>query len=123
MIVRYLPLILILFATILTLAPTEAAARDLTQGAPTAADLAPKTALPADRQARLKTGGAPIDSPSAQKSIPPAADSREVRPAQAFPPERIDRTLQVPTRAGVDTPDVSPKDDPRSVEERKDPGD
>ena len=122
MIVRYLPLILILSAIVLALAPIESAAREQVQAAPSAADSTPRAADPADRQARPKKAGAPVNADDARKALPPGADSRQVRPAEAFPPERI-QTPQAPSRGGVDTLRISPKDDPRSVEERKDPGD
>ena len=119
MIVRYLPLILVVSAIVLALAPIEAAARE--QAAPAAAP-SPSTAAPADTQARPKKAGAPVNSDSARKIVPPGADEREVRPAEAFPPERI-QIPQAPSRGGIDTPATPSKDDPRSVEERKDPGD
>ena len=121
MIVRYLPMILILSAIVLTLAPIEAAARDLTQATPSA-DPVSTTANPVDRQARPKKAGALVNSGSSRKRTPPGADSREVRPAEAFPPERI-QTPQASSRGGVEAPAIAPKDDPRSIEERKDPGD
>lgn len=117
MLVRYLPLIFVLAALLLALAPIEAAAQ-------------PPGAPPAD-EPRPKTAGAPINAGAQSKAIPPGADARQVRPAQAFPPERFapsrDPAPQAPSRGGVQTPDRPaarpvPKDDPRSVEERPDPG-
>jgi hypothetical protein len=107
--------------------PEDVAARYVTEAVPYTTDPPPKTAgppkpNPGDRQARPKTGGAPVNSSSENKALPPGTDAREVRPAEAFPPERIDRTPQAPSRAGVDTQTIAPKDDPRSVEETKDPG-
>lgn len=114
--------------------PEDVAARYVPQAEPYTTDPPPKTAAPktaaepnpADKQARPKAEGAPVNSSSANKALPPGTDARQVRPAEAFPPERIDKTPQAPDRAGIDTPSVpfkeTPKDDPRSVEENKDPG-
>jgi hypothetical protein len=120
MLVRYLPLIFILTALVLALAPLEAAG----QTAPSPSGASSKAEKP-----RPKTAGAPVNANAGRTPIPPGADIRAVRPAQAFPPERIapSRTPQAPTRGGVQKPDpatASParRDDPRSVEERADPG-
>jgi hypothetical protein len=105
------------------LRPEDVAARYVTEVTPYSTDPPPKTAAPesvaprtktpeanpADKQARPKTGGAPVDSSSQNKALPPGTDARQVRPAQAFPPERIE-------------PGRIERDDPRSVEESKDPG-
>jgi hypothetical protein len=100
------------------LRPEDVAARYVTEVTPYTTDPPPKTAAPkaktpeanpADKQARPKTGGAPVDSSSQNKALPPGTDARQVRPAQAFPPERIE-------------PGRIERDDPRSVEESKDPG-
>ncbi|MGZ3275449.1 MAG: hypothetical protein ACXU82_21515 [Caulobacteraceae bacterium] len=120
MIVRYLPVILVLAAIVLALAPLETAGQSVS-GARSNGD---------DR-ARPKTAGAPVNADAGRKAVPPDTDARQVRPAQAFPPERFapsrDPTPQAPSRAGVQTPDraattPAAKDDPRSVEERPDPG-
>ena len=111
--------------------PEDAATRYVNRAVPYTTDPPPKTATPrpnpADKQARPKTVGAPVNSASEDKALPPGTDARQVRPAQAFPPERIDHTPQAPSRVGVDSQtippkDGPPKDDPRSVEESKDPG-
>jgi hypothetical protein len=135
MLVRYLPVIFVLAALLLALAPIETAAQ-------TAADSrepgsGASAANPAqvqgkdDEQPRPKTAGAPVNTNADKKKVPPATDERQVRPAQAFPPERIapsrPGTPQAPSRGGVQTPDKpattpTPKDDPRSVEEQPDPG-
>jgi hypothetical protein len=118
MLVRYLPLIFVLAALLLALAPLEAAAQP----------------APGARQAdgpRPKAAGAPINAGADNTAIPPGADARQVRPAQAFPPERFaispDPAPRAPSRGGVQAPDrpataSASKDDPRSVEERPDPG-
>lgn len=129
MLVRYLPLIFILAALALALAPLEAAgqtAPGLSASAPNASDPSTKADKP-----RPRTSGAPVNANAGKTPVPPGADARTVRPAEAFPPERIApsdaQTPQAPTRGGVQTLDpatASPaqKDDPRSVEEREDPG-
>jgi hypothetical protein len=99
----------------------------------TAGQVAQAQENPADREPRPKVAGAPVNADADKKDLPPGSDPRLVRPAQAFPPERIEKTSPAtippattppaPTRAGVVTPPAAPKDDPRSVEERKDPGD
>jgi hypothetical protein len=123
MIVRYLPVILLLTALVLALAPLEAASQSSDTGQAQAPNKADKP--------RPKTGGAPVNANADKTPLPPGADARRVRPAEAFPPERIApsgaQTPQAPSRGGVQTPDpatASPaaKDDPRSVEERADPG-
>jgi len=125
MLVRYLPVIFVLAALVLALAPLEAAG----QSASSDPGQAPASAK-ADKP-RPRTGGAPVDANAGKTPIPPGSDARRVRPAEAFPPERIapsgPRTPQAPSRGGIRTPDpaaASPaqKDDPRSVEERPDPG-
>lgn len=151
MIVRYLPVILVLAAIVLAMAPIEAAAQPelgpgvrtemtpldraahngalkkrrpvtVTPGEVTLAQT-PQTAQDAPRP---KAAGAPVDAGAGRTPTPPDTDPRQVRPAQAFPPERI-QTPQSPSRGGVQTPDraargPASKDDPRSVEERADPG-
>ncbi len=118
MLVRFLPVIFVLAALLLALAPLEAAA----QPAPRASQ--------AD-EPRPRTAGAPINAGADRKAIPPGVDVRQVRPAQAIPPERFalspDPTPQAPGRGRVQAPDRPavapvPKDDPRGVEERPDPG-
>ena len=118
MLVRFLPLIFVLAALLLALAPLEAAAR-------------PAPSAPQADEPRPKSAGAPLNAGADRKAIPPGADARQVRPAQAFPPERFavspDSTPQAPSRGGVQAPDrpataSASKDDPRSVEERPDPG-
>jgi hypothetical protein len=127
MLVRYLPVIFLLTALVLALAPLEAAGQTVSD--PSASDKGQAT--PKADQARPKTGGAPVNANAGKAPLPPGSDARAVRPAQAFPPDRIApsnlQTPQAPSRGGVRTPDpaaVSPsaKDDPRSVEEREDPG-
>ena len=120
MLVRYLPLIFVLTALVLVLAPLEAAG----QTAPHPSDASSKADTP-----RPKTSGAPVNANAGKTPLPPGEDARSVRPAEAFPAERIapSPAPQAPTRGGVQTPDrttASParKDDPRSVEERADPG-
>jgi hypothetical protein len=124
MLVRYLPVILVLTALVLFLAPLETAGQS--GPGPSTSD----TARKADAL-RPKTGGAPVNANADKTPLPPGADAPSVRPAEAFPPERIApsdaQTPQAPSRAGIRTPDpatASPaaKDDPRSVEEREDPG-
>lgn len=128
MFVRYLPVIFVLLALVLALAPIEAAG----QPAPAPAG-SPDAKLKGkdDDQARPLTAGAPVDAGAGNKAAPPGADARQVRPAQAFPPERIAPsgalTPQAPSRGGVQTPDrtqgsPAAKDDPRSREEQPDPG-
>jgi hypothetical protein len=108
--------------------PEDVAARYVTQAVPYTTDPPPPNtqtrASPpaADREPRPKTQGAPVNSSSENKPLPPGADPRQVRPAEAFPPERIEKAPQAPSRAGVDAQTIPPKDDPRSLEERKDPG-
>jgi hypothetical protein len=118
MLVRYLPVILLLTALVLALAPLETAGQSAS--GPSASDTP-----------RPKTGGAPVNANADKMPLPPGSDARQVRPAEAFPPERIApsdvQTPQAPSRGGVRTPGpatASPaaKDDPRSVEERDDPG-
>jgi hypothetical protein len=158
MIVRYLPVILVLAALVLALAPIETAAQTelgpgvRTEMTPldreahngvfdrkprrkpatvTAGDVSPAQAEGGRRVQRPdvprpKSAGAPVNAGADRKAAPPGADPRQVRPAQAFPPERI-QTPQSPSRGGVQTPDPaagSPalQDDPRSVEEQPDPG-
>ena len=43
----------------------------------------------------------PPPSNTQTKTFPPGADPRQVRPAEAFPPERIEKPPQAPSRAGV----------------------
>jgi hypothetical protein len=116
MLVRYLPVIFLLTALVLALAPLEAAGQT---PAPNASDIAAQAKTPhkADKP-RTKTDAA----------VKADADARKVRPASALPTERIAPSQPpAPSRGGVLTPDpvtASParKDDPRSVEERPDPG-
>jgi hypothetical protein len=119
MLVRYLPVIFLLTALVLALAPLEAAGQ--TQApAPNAADNSAAQANASHKtdKPRPKTGAAASAN----------ADAQKVRPAGAIPPERIAPPQPpAPSRGGVLTPDpatASParKDDPRSVEERPDPG-
>jgi hypothetical protein len=126
MLVRYLPVIFILTALVLALAPLEAAGQSASDEVSRPAATPHKVDKP-----RPKTGGAPVDANAGKAPTPPGSDPRSVRPAEAFPPERIApsdaQTPQAPSRGGVVTPDpatASParKDDPRSVEERPDPG-
>jgi hypothetical protein len=119
MLVRYLPLIFILAALALALAPLEAAGQT---PVPSASDIDAahaRTAQKADKP-RPKTGGAPVNANADKTPLPPDTDARSVRPAQAFPPERI----APPDAQTPDPAAASPaqKDDPRSVEERPDPG-
>jgi len=124
MLVRYLPLIFVLAALALALAPLEAVGQaDSDSRQPPAAQKGDKP--------RPKSAGAPVNANTGKIPLPPNSDPRQVRPAEAFPPERIAppdaETPQAPARGGVRTPDpasASPaaKDDPRSVEERADPG-
>jgi hypothetical protein len=127
MLVRYLPVILLLTALVLVLAPLEAAGQTVSgPGAPDTGQPQAKADKP-----RPKAGAAPVNANAAKAPLPPGSDARIVRPAQAFPPDRIApsnvQTPQAPSRGGVRTPDPvtaspSAKDDPRSVEEREDPG-
>jgi hypothetical protein len=134
MLVRYLlPLIFVLVALVLALAPLETAGQPVSGSADASAG---KLRDKDHEQARPKTPGAPVNSGADKKAVPPGVDARKVRPAQAFPPERIapspdqappSRTPQAPSRGGVQTPDQpatgpAAKDDPRSVEEQPDPG-
>lgn len=131
MLVRYLPVILVLTALVLALAPLEAAGQAAPGPNASATDESqPGAARKADKP-RPRTGAAPVNANAEKTPLPPGADARSVRPAEAFPPERIApsnvQTPQAPSRGGVRTPDpatASPatKDDPRSVEERPDPG-
>jgi hypothetical protein len=126
MIVRYLPVILLLTALVLALAPLEAAGQSAS--GPSASDTGQPQATQKADKPRPETGGAPVNANAGKTPLPPGADARGVRPAEAFPPERIAPSgPQAPSRGGVQTPDpatASPatKDDPRSVEERADPG-
>jgi hypothetical protein len=140
MLVRYLPVIFVLAALLLALAPIETAAQTAFgsgNSGPGDSRSGASAANPAqvqgkdDEQPRPKTAGAPVNTNADKKKVPPATDERQVRPAQAFPPERIapsrPETPQAPSRGGVQTPDKpattpAPKDDPRSVEEQPDPG-
>jgi hypothetical protein len=119
MLVRYLPLIFVLAALALMLAPLEAAGQLSTDTGQAAAP------HKADKP-RPKSGEAPVNANAGKTPLPPNADPRSVRPAEAFPPERIAppdaEPSQSPQRGGVRTPDPATKDDPRSVEERPDPG-
>jgi hypothetical protein len=108
MLVRYLPVILLLTTLALALAPMEAASQGST----------------------IRTDGTPSDREAHNgvfdRKHKPVVTVGDVQPAQALPPKRIertraDRTPQAPSRAGVDTSSVTPKNDPRGVEERKDP--
>jgi hypothetical protein len=129
MLVRYLPVIFLLAALVLALAPVEAAGQ--TVRSTPGAEATPQPAHKADKP-RPATAGAPVNAHANDKAVPPDTDARQVRPAQAFPPERIapsrpDTRTQAPSRGGVQTPDrpqaaPAPGDDPRSVEERPDPG-
>lgn len=131
MLVRYLPVILVLAALVLALAPLEAAGQSASgQASQDAGPAAAPGANKADKP-RPRTEGAPVNANADKMPLPPGSDPRGVRPAQAFPPERIapsePQTPPAPSRGGVRTPDpaaASPaqKDDPRSVEERPDPG-
>lgn len=131
MLVRYLPVIFVLAALVLALAPLETAGQPASGAQADPSQPAHK----ADDKPRPKTGGAPVNAGADQKAVPPDTDVRQVRPAQAFPPERIapsqDPTPQAPSRGGIQTPDRPqtapaparpPRDDPRSVEEQSDPG-
>ena len=108
MFVRYLPVILLLTTLVLALAPIESAAG----------------------QSGIRTDGTPSDREAHNgvfdRKHKPVVSVGEVSPAQASPPKRIKTpravtTPPAPSRAGVDTSSVPPKDDPRGVEERKDP--
>jgi hypothetical protein len=118
MLVRYLPVIFVVSALVLALAPLETAAQSATD------------ASQIDKP-RPRTAGAPVNAGADRTAVPPGVDARQVRPAQAFPPERFapsrDPEPQAPARDGVrtlDRPTAGPaaKDDPRGVEERPDPG-
>lgn len=61
----------------------------VTRAHPYTTDPPPKT-VPS-KGARPKGQGAPVDHESQNKALPPGADAREVRPAQAFPPDRIEK--------------------------------
>jgi hypothetical protein len=136
MLVRYLPVIFVLTALVLALAPLEAAGQSASDTASSPAGASHKADKP-----RPRTGGAPVNANASKAPIPPGEDARRVRPAEAFPPERIApsdaqtpqaqtpqaQTPQAPSRGGVVTPDPAAafpvqKNDPRSVEERPDPG-
>jgi hypothetical protein len=104
MLVRYLPVIFLLTALVLALAPLEAAGQSSAPNASSADSV--HAGAKADKP-RPKTGAAPVNA-NAAKTPSPGADARKVRPAEAFPPERISPSAR--------------KDDPRSVEERPDPG-
>ncbi|HEY4028798.1 MAG TPA: hypothetical protein VGM25_00515 [Caulobacteraceae bacterium] len=125
MLVRYMPLIFILAALVLTLAPLETAAQSVSARA--GAEPSAQPEHKADRP-RPTAPGAPVNTNADDKAVPPGVDARQVRPAQAFPPERFAPSQpQAPSRGGVQTPDrpqLSPgrQDDPRSVEEQPDPG-
>ena len=101
MLVRYLPVILVLIALVLALAPLETAGQSSPNSSAQGARKADKPSP--------KTVGAPVKT-----------GARQMRPAQAFPPERIaPSNIQALDRA--EAPPAR-KDDPRSVEERADPG-
>jgi hypothetical protein len=105
MLVRYLPVIFLLTALVLALAPLEAAGQSSVPGG---SDIdAAHAGAKADKP-RPKTGAAPVNANAAKTPLPPGTDARKVRPAEAFPPERISPSAR--------------RDDPRSVEERPDPG-
>jgi hypothetical protein len=129
MLVRYLPLIFVLAALALALAPLEAAGQSPVPNG-SAIDAAHAQASSKADKPRPKAASAP-NANAGKTPVPPDTDARGVRPAEAFPPERIapsgSETPQAPTRGGVrpaDPASASPaqKDDPRSVEERADPG-
>ena len=119
MFVRYLPVLLVVTALVLALAPMETAGqsssgRNAPDGGPAPAQGAHKA------DTRPRTNGAPVNANAAQTPLPPGTDARQVRPAQAFPPERV-----APSNIdALDAAETAParKDDPRSVEERADPG-
>lgn len=124
MFVRYLPLIFVLAALVLALAPLEAAGQSAS---------GPGVSGAGQAQAEVKTEGARKEDQrrpktAGKKARPPGADAGPVRPAQAFPPERTAPSdIPAPSRGGVRTPDPATtapaaKDDPRSVEERGDSG-
>ena len=118
MLVRYLPVILVLTALVLALAPLETAGQS-NPAAPGAGQAPAEGAHKADKP-RPRTDGAPVNANAAEAPLPPGTDARQVRPAQAFPPERI-----APSNIeALDAAEAAParKDDPRSVEERADPG-
>lgn len=108
--------------TVARLTPEDAAAAGYSPEARPYSTDPPPAPPPADREPRPKRAGAPVNSSSEDKSVPPGSDPRQVRPAEAFPPERIQKTPQAPARAGPGAPAAGSKDDPRGVEERKDPG-
>lgn len=108
MFVRYPPVILLLTTLVLALAPLESAAG----------------------QTSIRTDGTPSDREAHNgvfdRRPKPVVSVGDVSPAQASPPKRIKTprvatTPPAPSRAGVDTQSVTPKDDPRGVEERRDP--
>jgi hypothetical protein len=113
MLLRYLPVIFLLTALVLALAPLEAAGQT---PVPNTADIdaAHAGATPKADKPRPRTAGAPVNANAAKTPVPPGEDVRKVRPAEAFPPERI-------APSNPQTPQAK-KEDPRSVEERADPG-
>ncbi len=120
MLIRYLPVILVLAALVLALAPLETAGQSAS--GPSASDAGPpqpEAARKADKP-RPQTSGAPVDANAGKAPLPPGSDPRSVRPAQAFPPERIAPSNIEAVDPNPSSPAV--KDDPRSVEERADPG-
>jgi len=114
MIVRYLPLLLVVSGLVLALAPFEAAAQEFGSGIRT-------DGTPSDRMAH--------DGVIKTKRKAATVAVGDVQPARAAPPDRIERTPsartpQAPSRGGIHTPDPNAapsKNDPRGVEERKDP--
>ena len=131
MLVRYLPVIFILTALVLALAPLEAAGQTASGFGVADRNQSAAEPAPTPDKPRPRSSGAPVNANADRAPLPPGADARRVRPAEAFPPERIapfnGRLPPAPSRGGVHTPDpatASPaqKDDPRSVEERPDPG-
>ena len=109
MLIRYLPVILVLTALALALAPLETAGQSSSSPSVSDRDHAPAAGARKADKSHPRTAGAPVNG-----------DARQVRPAQAFPPERV-----APSNVrALDAAEAAParKDDPRSVEEQADPG-
>ena len=109
--VRHHPIVMVSALAVIALAPGRAKAQQAADGTPpTSSELKTAPAAPAKDQPRPQKPGAPMGA-GAKDWQPPGPDG-VVRPAQAFPPERI----QAPERLPDAKP--APKDDPRGVEER-----
>ena len=115
-------------------ASEDVAARYVTQAHPYTTDPAPSgpTSAPADSEPRPKTEGAPVDTHSGDKAVParrrrgggtPGAPGPGLSAPTAYSRAGPARRPQAPSRAGVDTQTIPPKDaSAQHPEERKDPG-